>query len=219
MAEYRSRPAQLGPPVSLDGLPVNKPTGHHWHREHGHRDLAPDKGCWYFASLPADPAAGGRFDLPAPDGTCYFANKPRVAALERVGRFTAQHKPVPADLVAARIVTSVATSTLPAKAANLTAARAATHFGVTGELFTTPDYTIGQAWAAAVHDHRHEALTYTPRFSPGERAIAVFGPSGPNPRPVQSVQPLGQVLQAARIPVIDIPPSTGLTFAFPPTKP
>lgn len=218
VTEPRSTPAQAGPPLSTEGIPAGRVTVTQWFREHGYRSGAPDGGCWYFATLPVDPATGGRFDVPAPDGTCYFANRPLFAALERVGRFTAQHKPVPADLVGGRIVTKVDTSSLPGTVANLVAKRAATHFGITGELFTMPDYSVPQAWADALHQAGHKALVYTPRFSPHGRAIAVFGPQGPQPQPTASTQSLRDLLRAARVPVVDIPPSSALTFVTPPAR-
>lgn len=162
-----------------------------------------------------DPRTGGRFDVPAPDGTCYFANRPLVAALERVGRFTAQGKPVPADLVDGRVVTTVAVATLPRRAVNLIGTRAATHFKVTGELFTMPDYSVPQDWANAIHRAGHSALVYTPRFSPSGRAIAVFGPQGPQPKPTTSTQPLTAVLDDAGVAVVDIPPASALRFVKP----
>lgn len=212
----RSAPAQGGPPASLTGLPTSRVPGTHWYREHAHRPGAPDGGCWYYAPLPAAPSTGGRFDLPAPDGTCYFGNRPPVAALERIGRFTAQHKPVPADLVQGRVVTTINAADLPARAANLVAKRAATHFGVTGELFTMPDYTVPQAWADAIHQAGHTALLYTPRFSPQGRGIAVFGAHGPQPGPTTTMQPLTDVLGSEGITVVGIPPVSALRFVQPP---
>jgi hypothetical protein len=212
----RSAPAQTWPPPSLRGIPTGRPIGNHWYREHGHRPGASDGGCWYYASLPTDPTTGGRFDVPVPAGTCYFANRPLVAALERVGRFTAQHKPVPADLVDGRSVTTIDTVSLPGKAVNLLAKRAATHFGITGELFTMSDYSVPQAWADAIHQAGHQALVYTPRFSPHGRAIAVFGAQGSQPQSTASTQPLGDVLRAAGITIAAIPPASALTFVAPP---
>lgn len=212
---HRSQPAQQGPPASLAGFPANRPIGVHWHREHADRPGEPDGGCWHFASLPAEAAVGGRFDLRAPQGTCYFGNLPLVAALERVGRFTAQRKPVPADLVSGRVVTTIDTATLPAKVANLLAKRASTHFGVTSELFTMSDYIVPQAWAHALRGQGHQGLTYTPRFSPRGRAVAVFGPEGAHPRAVGGIQSLREVLDAACVPIADIPAFGALTVTAP----
>lgn len=212
----RSTPAQGGPPASLKGIPTSRVPGTHWYREHGHRTGAPDGGCWYYAPLPADPTIGGRFDVVPPDGTCYFANRPIVAALERVGRFTAQRKPVPVDLVDGRVVTSVAVAVLPGRAVNLVGKRAATEFGVTGELFTMSDYSVPQAWADAIHQVGHAALVYTPRFSPQGRAIAVFGPMGAQPKPTVVSQPLRDVLERDGVSVTGIPPASALRFVKPP---
>lgn len=216
-AGHRSVSAQQGPPASLAGFPASRPAGSHWYREHGDRPSDPDQGCWYFAPLPTDPLTGGRFDLPAPHGTCYVANQPLVAALERVGRFTAQQKPVPSDLVARRVVTKVETGTLPDRLANLISERAAADFGVTGELFTMSDYTVPQDWARALHSQGHKGLHYTPRFSPHGKAIAVFEPEGPQPGPVSNTQTLRDVLDKAHVAVVDIPTSTGLRFVKTPT--
>jgi hypothetical protein len=210
----RSTPAQQGPPASFDGIPARRPTGTYWYREHNHRP-GPGGGCWYYAPLPADPAEGGRFDLPSPEGTCYLANRERVAAMERVGRFTSQRKPVPAGLVRGRVVTTVETSTLPAKTLNLVSARAQTEAGVTGELFAGPDYSLTQAWAAAIRAAGHDALTYAPRFSPGDRAIAVFGPEGPGTQPVVSSRPLQDVLAEAGISVAGVPSSSAIKIVAP----
>jgi hypothetical protein len=213
----RSDPVQQPPPADLKGIPTSAPTGTRWYREHGFRSGVTDGGCWYFAPLPTDPDDGGRFDVPAPEGTCYFGNRERVAALERVGRFTAERKAVPADLVEGRVVTTIETGELPSKVVNLLARRAATHFGVTGELFTMSDHAMGQVWAAAIGAAGHHGLIYTPRFSPGEKAIAVFGPQGPHPQPVVSHRTLRDVLKAAKVPITPVPTSTGITFKSPPT--
>jgi hypothetical protein len=136
--------------------------------------------------------------------------------MERVGRFTAQRKPVPADLVDGRVVTTIDTTSLPGTAVNLLAKRAASHFKVTGELFTTPDYSVPQAWAAAIHQAGHRALVYTPRFSPNGRAVAVFGPVGPQAQATASTQPLRNVLRRAGITIEAVPPASELTFVAPP---
>lgn len=48
-----------------------------------HRVYRTDRaGPWWFASVPAEPRHGGRFDLPAPDGACYLATNSAGAVLE-----------------------------------------------------------------------------------------------------------------------------------------
>lgn len=54
----------------------------------------------------------------------------------------------------------------------------AARFGVTAELTSMTPYTIPHAWAAALHAHGLDGIRYTPRFTPGAEAWAVFGPSG-----------------------------------------
>ena len=201
----------------MRGIPTTRLTDGHWYREHGHRPSSADGGCWYYASLPAAPTTGGRFDVPAPSGTCYFADRPLTAALERAGRFTAQHRPVPADLLADRVVTTVDATDLPATAVHLFAERAATRFGVTDELFTMADYSVPQAWARAIHDQGHPALVCTPRFSPSGRSVAVFGPQGPAPTATTSTQPLAAVLRSAGVRITAIPPASAVRFVEPPT--
>jgi hypothetical protein len=154
--------------------------------------------------------------VPAPDGTCYFANRPLVAAMERVGRFTAQRKPVPADLVDGRVVSTIDVADLPDRAVNLVGERAAKHFGVTGELFTMSDYSVPQDWANAIHRAGHSALVYTPRFSPQGRAIAAFGPQGAQPKPAAGLQTLQDVLEGEGIAVTGIPSASALRFVKPP---
>jgi RES domain len=107
------------------------------------------------------------------------------------------------------------TATLPGKVVNLLARRAASHFGVTGELFTRSDYSVPQAWAAAIHHAGYDGLVYAPRFTPSGKAIAIFGLHGAHPRPVSHQRPLIGVLEAAGVPVVDIPPASALTYATP----
>ena len=207
----RSTPAQQGPPPTLAEAPTTTLRGQSWFREHQERP-GTGAGCWYYASRPTDPTRGGRFDLPEPEGTCYFADAEVVAAMERVGVFTAKGKPVPADNVTGRVVSEVDPGDLPPAAADLLAPQAATAFGVTGELFTMPDYSVPQHWARASRAAGHAAVVYTPRFSPFGRAIAVFDASGPRAQATTGRRPLAQVLAIHGIQVAPIPRTPGMTF-------
>lgn len=212
----RSAPTQQGPPPGpvLRRVPTGKVPSHAWFREHQRRQ-GPDGGCWYYATLPGDPShESGRFDLPAPEGTCYFADTATVATMERVGRFTTKHKPVPGDFMAGRVVTEIVAGHLPSAAANLTS-RKVSAVGVTGELFTMSDYSVPQQWALALRAIGHDGIHYNPRFSPGGRAIACFGKSGPSPQPVVGHTPLRTVLTRAGVTVADIPPSDTLNIIDP----
>lgn len=207
----RSTPAQQGPPPNLADLPTTTLQGRSWFREHQERP-GTGAGCWYYAPLPTDPTRGGRFDLPEPEGTCYFADAEVVAAMERVGVFTAKGKPVPADNVTDRVISQVDPGDLPAGAADLLAPQAATAFRVTGELFTMQDSSVPQHWARASRAAGHDALTYTPRFSPFGRAVAVFGASGPRAQATTGRRSLAQVLAGEGIRIAPIPRTTGMTF-------
>ncbi|QDP96486.1 RES domain-containing protein [Microlunatus elymi] len=212
--------AQQLPPArtALNGLPtgtVSRKRG--WLREHQFRSGA-DGGCWYFATVPPDPTLpSGRFDLPTPHGTCYFADTQRAAAMERVGVWTTKHKPVPQDFVDGRAISTVDPGALPERAVNLGSPRA-TGFGVTGELFTMSDYQVPQAWALAVYGLGHAGILYPPRFTPGGRALAVFGRAGVPATPIAVVRqlPLADVLHRNHIRIARIPHSTSLTMVNPP---
>lgn len=165
-----------------------------------------DGGCWYFASVPDDPIAGGRFDLAKPEGTCYFADTEQAAALERVGRLTAMRKPVPRDLVEGRVVTAVPTVALPwTQVGDLLSPKAAAAYGVTNELFTVDDYPLCQRWAAQARRDGFDALLYRPRFSPDAQALAVFGPAGPSERPALLHRMLRAVLAEMGVLIAPIP--------------
>ena len=205
---YRSRPAQQ-PPGDLTGFPTQSVTGR-WFREHQYRNTD-DGGCWFFSSAP--PKAGARWDLPAPAGTCYFGSSAAVAARERVGHLIARHMPVPEDLVVGRVVSTIDVTDLKLQPASLHAELAANRFGVTAELSSTADYPLTQQWAQALHSQGHIGLTYTPGFSPGGEAVALFGSvEAPQLTPVVARRPLIDVLGELSIPVYKTPGSGGLTI-------
>ena len=76
-------PLPSGDPDDLGRFPQRSVHGT-WFRAHVDRG-GRDGGCWWFSSVPTDPDAGGRFDLPGPDGTCYLAGDPLSALLELIG--------------------------------------------------------------------------------------------------------------------------------------
>lgn len=203
----RDQPVQLSP-AGLSGFPTRPVTGR-WFREHQFR-TDDDGGCWFFSPVTT---GGGRWDLSAPSGSCYLASSAAVAARERVGPLSAQHMPVPEDLVDGRLVSTVDLSDLNLRPADLLADAAVDQFGVTGELSKTADYELTQQWAHALHRRGHASLIYTPRFSPRGQALALFGPSGTNPiAPVVDRRPLRSVLEELGIPVHRIPGSSSLTI-------
>jgi RES domain len=101
---------------------------------------------WWFASTPPDdPTTGGRYDLPAPLGTCYTATSPIGAVLEALQAFLLA-LPV-AELRARRMAHIVAPGETPS-AADLTSPELA-GVGVTAALWAGTDRPLTQRWAAA----------------------------------------------------------------------
>lgn len=177
MSSPRSHQAQQGPPDDLRGrLPGTTPSTPLF-REHEHRPEALDGGCWWFSSN-----GGGRFDLAAPEGTCYLGETEGVAARERVGRLMAMRVPITESIYRYRVVTEVAAPVLRSPGADLTDP-AVLRTGITGELAATSDYRLCQAWAEAIRAAGYGGMRYPPRFTPGggEAAWAVFGAAGAQP--------------------------------------
>jgi hypothetical protein len=129
------------------------------------------KGPWWFGN-----SMTGRFDLPAPHGTCYLASDPLAALLELLGadrerwivsrEFLQERRlrelPVPREL----------------SIADLTA-REASGFGITAEIGTLVPYDLPQAWAARLHEVRFDGLVYWLRHDPSRaEGWAFFGPQG-----------------------------------------
>ncbi|MEP6629817.1 MAG: RES domain-containing protein [Lapillicoccus sp.] len=150
-------------------------------------------GPWWFGS-----DGGGRFDLPAPRGTCYLADAPLAALRERIGVVLGGSPAVPASLLAGAVVSALH---LPAacRLADLQAPRAST-FGVTRELESMVPYAVPQAWARALDTEGFGGVAYGPRFSTGAAtSYAIFGPGGAaewgvDPSPVAAVDVPGAPL-------------------------
>lgn len=159
--------------------------GSRWFRQHDAAD-----GPWWFSS-----STDGRFDLPAPNGTCYLANSAQAAARERIGPDMAATGHVPASIVEGRVMSNLALPHL-AVAANLDADRAADGYGVTGELTVMTPYSIPQAWAVALHSAGFDGIVGRLRFSLSRAVgLALFGGAGarrqwsadPDPQPLVDV--------------------------------
>ena len=184
--------AQQPPRVPLDGFPVHT--------------VRPDTavfrahtaglGPWWFGS-----DGCGRFDLPAPSGTCYVATSAVAALRERIGVVLGGSASVPAALLERVLVSRLR---LPARrrVADLEATRAS-DFGVTRELETMVPYDVPQAWARAFAAVDLEGVRYAPRFTTGPAlAVALFGPAGD----------AGWPDDAAPLPAADVP---GAPLAMP----
>jgi RES domain len=132
-----------------------------------------ERGAWWFGS-----AGYGRFDLVKPRGTCYAAETPAGAFIERFGDVAA----IPAGLVAAKRLAGLRLPR-PFRLADATA-EVALHFGVTLELSAGVRngalYGHTQPWAEAFADAGFDGIRYRCRHDPSgsETAYALFGDAG-----------------------------------------
>jgi hypothetical protein len=100
---------------------------------------------WWFAFAPADPYTGGRYDLPAPAGTCYLAQTVAGAVLEAVQVHLAN---LPAAELAARGAVRAEVPTGMPPAADLTDP-VGVQLGLTSAVWAGTDRPLTQRWAAA----------------------------------------------------------------------
>lgn len=131
---------------------------------------------WWFSS-----DGQGRFDLPAPAGTCYLALSPLGAFVEVFRDFTL----VASADVAARVLSALR-SPADAVLADCTSPRAR-GFGVSAAIHSTADYDTTQAWAQAFRNHGFAGVRYLCGHDPSQReiGIALFGDAGEADRPVR----------------------------------
>ena len=160
------------PPVDLSGFPWWQQLPSQLFRIAFHRDRAGELNSpWRFSSVP--PGAS-RFDLPLPQGTCYWSDRRYGAFVEVFRRSPLVDR---TDVTRRRLFTAVPPSSL--RLADTTA-RAAYAHGLTGELSTVAPYTLPQAWARALSAARFAGMVGFCRHDPSlsARNVALFGPSG-----------------------------------------
>lgn len=128
---------------------------------------------WFFSST-TNPAPG-RFDLPAPRGTCYFSDV-RVGAFVEVFRRT--RVIARSDVAARQFVTATRTGDAM-RLANLRSAAAAAR-GVTLDTFGSDDYSEPQGLASELDQRGLDGVRAPARHDPTTRAntIALFGRAG-----------------------------------------
>lgn len=135
-----------------------------------------DRHPWWFASVPTNEGAGGRFDLPHPNGACYTSTSAEAALLETIRR--RRVTVVPVEELERRQLTIAATprALVPANAA----AKGASAFGVSGEIHTTMDYVKTRAWAHGFYQAGFPALLSIPRHDPEQalRSVTLFDRAG-----------------------------------------
>lgn len=171
----------LGPPpapAELTRLPRVSLRGRTLHRVFAAQRSTP----WWFASLPqqvVDPESHGRFDLPAPLGSCYLALAPVAAVLETFVHFTGRLPDV--ELRARRRAEVVAPDSAP-PAANV-AAPSSRAVGVTAALWAGGDRALTQAWALALHRAGWRSVHGGVSHDPAGRlrAVTLFDAEGDHP--------------------------------------
>lgn len=175
----------------LKGFPTTRSLPHRLHRLSEHR-----QPWWYSSRRRADTSGGGRFDLPAPEGTCYLADDLDATLGEKLLR--RPKKIVPAQRLRELWHATVTVSDAP-ELADLTA-KSATGWGINGEIHVTVDYAKPRAWAARLRAAGAAGLRHAVRSDPAlkARAVALFGTAGLHTRaPVglhTAVAPLDRTL-------------------------
>jgi hypothetical protein len=134
-------------------------------------DVAP----WFFDVGPA-----GRFNL-ADSGTCYLAEEPMGAFVEKFGRLLRPGGVIPEPLVNGQRLSGLR----PPKAnvVDLTDPTVLGLIGLTAEIHSTSDYNLTQGWALTFQEAGYDGIRYKARHDPRGHltSIALFG-SGKPPR-------------------------------------
>lgn len=169
----------LSPPDGgLDGFPITRKDGPLWRlflaRDPSTGDV---RTPFWFASTDDDnPAAGGRYGLPKPHGTCYFAESPPGAWLEVFRTaMVAMH-----DLRRRRMC--AATPPHPVTLGDLTSPLAR-GFGITGDVHTCSDYVGSRQWAVALNAEGLDGVAGKIRHDPAleQVSVALFDEAGAHP--------------------------------------
>lgn len=158
---------------------------------------AADVAPWFF-----DVGPDGRFNL-AESGTCYLAEEPTGAFVEKFGRLLRPGGVIPESLVNAQRLSSLRPP--KAEVVDLTDPTVLGLAGLTAEIHSTTDYDRTQGWALAFQEAGYAGIRYKARHDPRGQliSIALFGASKP---------PKGKVTTTA-IPV-DLIHEASTTFAI-----
>jgi hypothetical protein len=156
------------PPDDLPELPTTKLGTDALWRIHS-ADIAP----WFF-----DVGLDGRFNL-AESGTCYLAEKPIGAFVEKFGRLLRPGGVIPEPLVDAQRLSKLRPP--KAQVVDLTDPTVLGLIGLTAEIHSTTDYNLTQGWALALKEAGYGGIRYKARHDPrGELvSIALFGSDKP----------------------------------------
>lgn len=161
--------------ATVTGLPRRRLVGTTLFRVHRRDRVSP----WWFATA-SDDAGGGRFDLPAPHGTCYLATSPIAALLEAFQGYG--RGLLPESELRRRTLAEVDASDAAPDAADL-ASRRSRGAGVTAALWAGGDRALTQRWAAALRRAGWLAVHHGVQHDPEGRlrGVALFDHAGEHP--------------------------------------
>lgn len=156
------------PPDDLPELPTTKLGAKPLWRIH-----AADIAAWFF-----DPGPDGRFNL-ADAGTCYLAEEPIGAFVEKFGRLLRPGGVIPEPLVDVQRLSKLRPP--KAKVVDLTDPSVLGLIGLTAEIHSTTDYNLTQGWALALQEAGYGGIRYKARHDPRGQlvSIALFGSDKP----------------------------------------
>jgi hypothetical protein len=125
---------------------------------------------WFFDSGP-----DGRFNL-RDTGTCYLAEEPIGAFVEKFGRLVRPGGVIPESLVQSQRLSRVRPPKVDV--VDLTNPRVLGLVGLTAQIHMTIDYDLTQGWAKALRDAGYAGIRYKARHDPRGQlvSLALFGP-------------------------------------------
>jgi hypothetical protein len=168
------------------------------------------RGPWWFSS-----DGDGRFDLPAPDGTCYVADQPAAALRERLGPRVVRSGTVLRGELERTLVSQLALPA-PARVADAAHPDAYKH-GCTTEIGTVADYGLTQRWAFAFRRDGWPGVRSAARLATGAVSVALFGTAGAPGWPEDAHPTPGTSTEIdLGLEVVDTPTPGSLTFRHPP---
>jgi hypothetical protein len=159
---------------------------------------------WWFSARDTTPDPG-RFDLRAPRGTCYLAENPAGAIIERVAEPDADDPaPVTVDALSALRIWSGQLD----DGSGLADTTVASVPRLTGELATIVPYDLPHAWVDALDGSGASGILYRARFA-SVSAVGLFGPAGaPEPDDTDDPRHRGTFRRApATAFLADLPPA------------
>jgi hypothetical protein len=175
------------PPDDLPELPSVKLGAEALWRIH-----AADVSPWFF-----DAGPHGRFNLDDA-GTCYLAEEPIGAFVEKFGRLLRPGGVIPEPLVDTQRLSRLRPPKV--NVVDLTDPKILGLAGLTAEIHATTDYGLTQNWARALRDAGYAGIRYKARHDPRAHlvSIALFG-SGKPPRtaPKTTAVPIDLIHEAS----------------------